>query len=243
MKKLKQFCLLLAGVAFLAAGTLVLPGCASSSSALRYASGKKADSPKENKVRYEKDSEENDLAENSVSSQPDSLNDFYATQDEFDEDFTEKTSVNVEDIINKFSKSNNSSSIRGNIQEKLLMEIIKYLKTPYKYGGNSMDGIDCSAFTQSVYRNTFSYPLLRSAREQYTQGSSVEDRSSLKFGDLIFFNTRRRVRPGHVAIYIGGNYFAHASSKYGVRISSLDEDYYSRKFMGGRRIENLFTTK
>ena len=119
------------------------------------------------------------------------------------------------------------------------MEIIKYLDTPYKYGGNSINGIDCSAFTKTIYGNVLSIDLLRSARDQYTQGIIINNRDELKFGDLVFFDTRRRVKPGHVGIYIGDNLFAHSSSKNGVIVSSLDQDYYSRKFMGGRRIENL----
>ena len=63
------------------------------------------------------------------------------------------------------------------------------------------------------------------------------DRTELKFGDLVFFNTRRRVKPGHVGIYIGDNLFAHASSKLGVTISSLEHDYYNKRYMGARRID------
>ena len=98
-------------------------------------------------------------------------------------------------------------------KELMLMEIIRYLNTPYKYGGNSLNGIDCSAFTQNVYKNSWLLNLNRSARDQYQQGIVIENRSELKFGDLVFFNTRRRVKPGHVGIYIGDNLFAHASSK------------------------------
>ena len=119
------------------------------------------------------------------------------------------------------------------------MEIIRYLNTPYKYGGNSLNGIDCSAFTQNVYRDSWLLDLNRSARDQYQQGIVIEERSDLKFGDLVFFNTRRRVKPGHVGIYIGENLFAHASRKRGVTVSSLDEDYYSRKYMGAKRMEGL----
>ncbi len=121
------------------------------------------------------------------------------------------------------------------------MEIIKYLDTPYKYGGSSLNGIDCSAFTQSVYQDALNVNLNRTARDQFTQGKVVS-REELEFGDLVFFNTRRRVRPGHVGIYIGDGLFAHASTKGGVMISSLDEDYYSKRFMGARRIveENTF---
>jgi cell wall-associated NlpC family hydrolase len=124
------------------------------------------------------------------------------------------------------------------IREKMLMEVIKYLGTPYKYGGNTKDGIDCSAFTQTVYKNVFNINLERSARLQYTQGSVVSKDDTLRVGDLVFFNTRKRVKPGHVGIYIGDNLFAHASSKKGVTITALDYDYYQRTFMGARRFEN-----
>jgi len=123
------------------------------------------------------------------------------------------------------------------IREKMLMEVIKYLNTPYKYGGNTKDGIDCSAFTQILYRDVFNINLERSARLQYTQGSEVTNGDELKVGDLVFFNTRKRVKPGHVGIYIGDNLFAHASTKKGVTITSLDYDYYSRVYMGARRFE------
>jgi len=123
------------------------------------------------------------------------------------------------------------------LREKMLMEVIKYLNTPYKYGGNTKDGMDCSAFTQILYRDVFNINLERSARLQYTQGSIVAESEELKFGDLVFFNTRKRVKPGHVGIYIGDNLFAHASTKKGVTITALDYDYYSRVYMGARRFE------
>ena len=124
------------------------------------------------------------------------------------------------------------------LREKMLMEVIKYLNTPYKYGGNTKDGMDCSAFTQILYRDVFNINLERSARLQYTQGSVVSKDDTLKVGDLVFFNTRQRVKPGHVGIYIGDNLFAHASTKKGVTITALDYDYYLRTYMGARRFEN-----
>ena len=66
--------------------------------------------------------------------------------------------IELADVIGRYSENKNSdvlSSDNGTTKEKVLMEIIKYLNTPYKYGGNSKDGIDCSAFTQTIYRNTF----------------------------------------------------------------------------------------
>ena len=118
----------------------------------------------------------------------------------------------------------------------MLMEILKYINTPYKYGGTTSNGIDCSAFTQSVYNKSLAVNLQRTAREQYHEGEEIDNIDDLKFGDLVFFNTRRRVKPGHVGIYIGDHLFAHAS-KNGVTVSSLDLDYYAKRFMGGRRID------
>lgn len=148
--------------------------------------------------------------------------------------------IELTDVINRYEEDENSdvlSSDNGTTKEKVLMEIIKYLNTPYKYGGNSRKGIDCSAFTQTIYKNTLSINLERSARLQYKHGTKISNIEDLKFGDLIFFNTRRRVRPGHVGIYIGEHLFAHASSKKGVTISSIDHSYYKNRFMGGRRME------
>jgi cell wall-associated NlpC family hydrolase len=137
------------------------------------------------------------------------------------------------------STDSNTDPVLSSKKELMIMEIIKYMNTPYKYGGNSLNGIDCSAFTQSVYQSSWMITLNRSARDQYQQGTVIENREDLKFGDLIFFNTRRRVRPGHVGIYIGDNLFAHASSTLGVTISSLEHNYYNKRYMGARRIEEV----
>lgn len=148
----------------------------------------------------------------------------------------EKSSYDISEIMKKLEKTENLSTEQATAREMLLMEIIKYLDTPYKYGGSTLNGIDCSAFTQSVYQDALNVNLNRTARDQFTQGKVISSKEELRFGDLIFFNTRRRVRPGHVGIYIGDGLFAHASTKGGVMISSLDEDYYSKRYMGARRV-------
>lgn len=156
----------------------------------------------------------------------------------------DEASFDLAELLKRVDNGNGESSLSSdqiNLRERVLMEIIKYMNTPYKFGGNSMSGIDCSAFTQTVFREALSIQIFRSAREQFTQGEVISERSDLKFGDLVFFNTRRRVRPGHVGIYIGDNLFAHASTKHGVTISSLDHNYYSARYMGARRIEDSST--
>ncbi|MEE9449327.1 MAG: C40 family peptidase [Ignavibacteriaceae bacterium] len=191
-----------------------------------------------NTVRYGSDSDKRD---DNLSLEDDSLavdlNLDLSDPSDLPED---EPDIELADVIGRYGENKNSdvlSNDNSTTKEKVLMEIIKYLNTPYKYGGNSKDGIDCSAFTQTIYRNTLFFDLERSARLQYKQGIEVSDTEDLKFGDLVFFNTRRRVRPGHVGIYIGADLFAHASSKKGVTISSLDHSYYQKRFMGGRRME------
>jgi cell wall-associated NlpC family hydrolase len=155
-------------------------------------------------------------------------------------DLPDDDQVDISAVMEVYEKSgtNNDIASRGETnKEKMLMEIIRFLNTPYQYGGNSKQGIDCSAFTQTVFENTLSYNLNRSARDQYKQGKSIRSMEDLQFGDLIFFNTQTNVRPGHVGIYIGDNLFAHASTKKGVTVSSLTHTYYQSRFMGGRRIE------
>ena len=160
---------------------------------------------------------------------------------------TEEPDIEISEILGTGNKNENYE-IPGfeyaTIREQMLMEIIKYLGTPYKYGGTTKNGIDCSAFTQKLYKDVFNVDLLRSARLQYTQGKEISDKDDLQFGDLVFFNTRKRVKPGHVGVYIGENRFAHASSTKGVTISLLDYDYYSRTYMGARRLDkNGLTNK
>jgi lipoprotein Spr len=221
-------------VLFSSAALLIYTGCSSSSGTVRYNKDEETEEEYDN-VRFTDENDNNDPESNTSTTD---LNEEETTDDLPDEE----PSVDISSVFRNLDNNSNvtdMSADNSTVKEKVLMEIIKYLNTPYKYGGNSKNGIDCSAFTQTIYNNTLSIPLLRSAREQYQQGIVINNKEELKFGDLVFFNTRRRVKPGHVGIYIGENLFAHASSKKGVIVSSLDHDYYSRKYMGARRIENL----
>ncbi len=119
---------------------------------------------------------------------------------------------------------------------KLLAEIFKKLKnTPYVFGGNNPRfGLDCSSFTMYVYRK-LGINLPRTARAQFNVGVPV-DVKSLKVGDLVFFRTYARY-PSHVGIYIGNGKFIHFSSMYhGLAISSLNDRYFKRRFIGAKRV-------
>ncbi len=230
-------------ILFFTAGIITYFGCSASSGSLRYNSSSNETVNNTNNLRFTSNdslipNSENDVLTTTPFGE---LQDTLHWDDE-DDDMPDDQGIDITEVIKNLSSQNvNSNPVenQNNFKEQVLMEIIKYLDTPYKYGGNSINGIDCSAFTKTIYSNVLSIDLLRSARDQYTQGIEISNRDELRFGDLVFFDTRRRVKPGHVGIYIGDNLFAHSSSKNGVIVSSLDQDYYSRKFMGGRRIENL----
>jgi lipoprotein Spr len=107
--------------------------------------------------------------------------------------------------------------------------------TRYRYGGSTKKGIDCSALTGALLNEAFGFILPRTARDQYAQCEKIA-RENLDEGDLVFFNTRGGV--SHVGVYLGNNYFVHASVHSGVTINSLNDDYYSRKYIGGGRLMN-----
>lgn len=111
-----------------------------------------------------------------------------------------------------------------------------FIGAPYRFGGSSLKGIDCSSFVQKIYR-IFDVTLPRNARQQSKVGINIT-RENLSKGDLVFFHTNRSL--GHVGIYIGNNEFVHASSRSkAVRIDSLDTPYYQKRFQQAVRVKGL----
>lgn len=105
--------------------------------------------------------------------------------------------------------------------------------TPYILGGSGVDGVDCSSFTQIVFRDFFEETLPRNTREQLQIGSGVR-RNHIQPGDLIFFRTGRGVL--HVGIAMEEGDFLHASVSSGVMISNLKQNYWAGRYLGARRI-------
>jgi len=123
---------------------------------------------------------------------------------------------------------------RMSIAERLLLFAKKMLHLPYKFGGDSFSGLDCSYFVKKVY-SMIGIDLPRSAREQFALGTPVE-KEDLQPGDLVFFRTYARF-PSHVGIYLGDALFIHASSRSKkVTIDSLETPYYLKRFIGAKRI-------
>lgn len=110
------------------------------------------------------------------------------------------------------------------------------LGTPYRYGGTSPEGFDCSGFVSYVYSNSAGINLPHSSKAMYSVGKSVET-TDLQSGDLVFFTTSGQ-QISHVGIYIGNRQFIHAASMSTKRVvvASLDEAYYAKRYNGARRI-------
>ncbi len=125
-------------------------------------------------------------------------------------------------------------------EQYMLVKVAKsFMGAPYKFGGESVRGLDCSAYVKKIYE-IFDVQLPRSAREQIYAGSAIT-RDQLAVGDLVFFKTRRYAKyPTHVGIYIGNDQFIHSSSgqgRIGVKVDSLSSDYYSRTYVGATRVK------
>lgn len=140
--------------------------------------------------------------------------------------------VNLVEEIKKLSESEELANM--SMSDRLILFAKKFLNIPYKFGGSSIMGIDCSAYVQKVY-GFVGINLPRSARLQFYEGEVV-DRDSLSIGDLVFFRTYASF-PSHVGIYMGNDLFIHASSKdKKVSIGSMNAPYYFKRFIGGKRL-------
>lgn len=118
--------------------------------------------------------------------------------------------------------------------EKISETAAGYIGTPYRFGGEGGNGIDCSSFVQQVFQaNRIDLP--RTAREQINVGSDVAP-ADLRKGDLVFFQTYASY-PSHVGIYLGDGKMIHASSGKGeVTISDMNSDYYRPRYLGAKRV-------
>lgn len=209
---------------------ILVSACSPSSSAQRYGTKKDSSTQPQKKTTAKKS---NTTTKKTVPKVEQALPD--STEEEFDEAPPQESIIDRKEFIANYKNYINPDVPLG-FREEILLQVIKYLETPYKYGGNTENGIDCSGFTLQVFEKSTGIKLPRSAREQYEVGEKVE-REDLSFGDLVFFNTRRRSNPGHVGIYIGDDQFIHSSSSLGVTISSLQEPYYKKRYVGARRVD------
>jgi cell wall-associated NlpC family hydrolase len=137
-----------------------------------------------------------------------------------------------------FSTGNSEASATGppnpsnSIEQRMQGEIDSWMGTPYVYGGVSKSGVDCSGFTQAVFRS-IGIEIPRRASRQAADAETV-GRNNLQYGDLVFFNTSGS-GISHCGIYLGNGEFVHSSSSRGVVRDLLSHPYYASRFVSAGR--------
>lgn len=126
-------------------------------------------------------------------------------------------------------------SVRDRASE-LVLSAMNFLGVPYRRGGQSEEGFDCSGFTRHIFELSVGLVLPRRADEQAQMpGLLSVTRDDLKPGDLVFFNTLRRSF-SHVGIYVGDGKFIHSPRAGGaVRVEDMRIAYWAQRFNGARR--------
>jgi lipoprotein Spr len=115
--------------------------------------------------------------------------------------------------------------------------ITYWLRKPYKLGGNTERGIDCSQFNKRLAADVYKINIENTCATQWETTSRIK-KDSLQVGDLIFFKSKVSPSRWHCGTYIGETMFVHASNKYeGVKISSLNEPNYKKAYRGAGRIK------
>ncbi|MED1603619.1 peptidoglycan-binding protein [Alkalihalophilus marmarensis] len=133
---------------------------------------------------------------------------------------------------NSTSSSSASTASSSSVNTSSLVSFARTLTgTPYRFGGTTTAGFDCSGFIQYVFSNQ-GKSIPRTAAQQWNAGTTV---SQPQVGDLVFFETYKS-GPSHNGIYIGNNQFIHSGSSTGVTISSMNNTYWAPRYLGAKRM-------
>ncbi len=115
--------------------------------------------------------------------------------------------------------------------------MLHWIGKPYKLGGKTEKGIDCSQFNKRLYKDVYNKDLENVAYKQWNQTQRVK-KDSLEIGDLVFFRSRQSPSGWHTGVFIGNTYFIHAANRYeGVKISSLLEPRYKNAYRGAGKLK------
>ncbi|MBA3899069.1 MAG: C40 family peptidase [Bacteroidetes bacterium] len=195
-------------------GSLILSSCRTTKTTSQSVNNKPE---KEIKVKKEKETEKHNVETSGVKNQKE----------------VEKASKEAEKALRaKYSELLSVSE--KEIKNIKLYEFIEDWKdTPYKYGGKSKTGVDCSNFATLMYDEVFKLGISGSCSNLYQLCKPI-DKSELKEGDLLFFKIDKD-RISHVGVYLHNNKFVHATTKKGVMINDLDETYYKKYFFNAAR--------
>ncbi|MEG2278327.1 MAG: C40 family peptidase [Odoribacter sp.] len=154
------------------------------------------------------------------------------------------TSCNSQKRLSRSTKQTAqlSEQLGFNVKKKddlrLYTEAAKWLGTPYRYGGNTLKGVDCSGLVNQIYQNVYHKKLERTTKDIVEKNCRKISKSHLTSGNLVFFSTsKKRKGINHVGLFLKNGYFIHASTSKGVIISHLDEEYYQKKWKQGGKIK------
>ncbi len=171
---------------------------------------------------------------------------YFTTQAQTSKPTTSTTAPKAEisdpdNLASQFFSQVMGVAVSATSNTKMYQFIYDWLGTPYRLGGDTKKGIDCSGFAYQLYNKTFNTIIGSNSRNIFSMVDPI-NKIDLKEGDLVFFKIRSKAI-SHVGVYIGDNKFAHASSSKGVMISNLQEPYWQRYFYkGGRVLESFKNT-
>lgn len=121
---------------------------------------------------------------------------------------------------------------------RLYSESASWLGVPYRYGGKSRKGTDCSGFVGQIYQQVYKVDLQRTVAGIWDKDCRKVTKGDLKPGDLVFFNTSKKKKGiNHVGLFLKDHHFIHASTSKGVIVSDLREDYYRKHWVKGGRVK------
>ena len=139
------------------------------------------------------------------------------------------------DMAREWDGASGASYMR-NRGEALAQFALRLRGAPYRYGGATLDGFDCSGLVFYAHRN-LGLEVPRTSRDQAEQATRIKPRK-LRRGDLVFFKIDSR-RVNHVGIYVGKHRFVHApGAGKPVTIDSLDDEFYADAFTSAGRYWN-----
>lgn len=139
------------------------------------------------------------------------------------------------------TKSKKTIGYQGSLDDQIMAIALlseqqyEWEGTPYRLGGQSRSGIDCSGFVQKTFLDRFNIKLPRTTSAQAKYGTKIA-KADIQTGDLVFFKTGRGPNGYHVGIYVKDDQFLHASTSGGVIYSSLNSPYWTRTYWQARRM-------
>lgn len=122
----------------------------------------------------------------------------------------------------------------GTEDRELLLMIDEWVGTPYRMGGCSKSGIDCSCLVKTIFEDVYGISLSRTSRSIFKESERIS-KEELREGDIICFRNRSK-RISHIGIYLKDGKFVHASRKYGVTVSDMNKQYFKKRYAGAGRI-------